>query len=166
MFVSPSNLYIQNLLRQNWKTSLTSRISTRSWRIGLDRDISDKPRGKAVAEFRLAVQPYGARGKTCRSSDHCREGECCMTKSSMVGGCREMGCVGCPCQPNNAKSHLGDMYLWSCPCSEGLECVSEQIIENAEDKTVEYINSTCTYKRNDDSEMEYCSITTISEIVI
>ncbi|GFR25946.1 uncharacterized protein TNCT_655051 [Trichonephila clavata] len=100
----------------------------------------------------FSVQPYGARGKTCRSSDHCREGECCMTKSSMVGGCREMGCVGCPCQPNNAKSHLGDMYLWSCPCSEGLECVSEQIIENAEDKTVEYINSTCTYKRNDDSE--------------
>ncbi|PRD33923.1 UNVERIFIED_CONTAM: hypothetical protein NCL1_16140 [Trichonephila clavipes] len=39
---------------QNWKTSLTSRVSA-SWRICLSRDVSDNPREKAVAEFRLAV---------------------------------------------------------------------------------------------------------------
>ncbi|GFR06318.1 hypothetical protein TNCT_667621 [Trichonephila clavata] len=42
-------------MRQNWKALLTSRVSVRSWRIGLDQDIFDKPREKAVAEFRLEV---------------------------------------------------------------------------------------------------------------
>ncbi|GFT17936.1 uncharacterized protein NPIL_174111 [Nephila pilipes] len=115
-----------DLILQNTQISISSQVNT---------IVEDCCEAQTLDKI---VQPYGAIGKTCRSSDHCREGECCMTKNSMVGGCREMGCVGCPCQPNNAKSHLGDMYLWSCPCSEGLECVSEQIIENTEDKRLEY----------------------------
>ncbi|KAG8182235.1 hypothetical protein JTE90_024168 [Oedothorax gibbosus] len=91
----------------------------------------------------LFVQLYGAWSKTCHAMDHCRENECCMTKSSMVGGCRSKGCEGCPCQINNVKSHLGDMYLMSCPCAEDLVCVAEKEIVNPDDSSVEYINSTC-----------------------
>ncbi|GFR32544.1 uncharacterized protein TNCT_521411 [Trichonephila clavata] len=42
-------------MRQNWKPSLLSRVSERSWKIGLNQDISDKFREKAVAEFRLLL---------------------------------------------------------------------------------------------------------------
>ena len=50
-----SKLFIKNLMRQNWKTLLTSCVNAKSWKSSLDRGISDKPRKKAVAEFRLAV---------------------------------------------------------------------------------------------------------------
>ncbi|XP_042907468.1 uncharacterized protein [Parasteatoda tepidariorum] len=81
-------------------------------------------------------------GKSCQKSDHCHSNECCMTLTSMVGSCRSMGCEGCSCQPENAKSHIGDMYLMSCPCLEGLECVSQVLHKEGSDET-EYINSTC-----------------------
>ncbi|GBO44642.1 hypothetical protein AVEN_168055-1, partial [Araneus ventricosus] len=80
-------------------------------------------------------QLYAGEGKACRTADHCKEDECCVTKQSMWGGCRKFGCPGCPCEPDSEKFHLGDMYLWSCPCSEGLECVAEDIIKNDVDKT-------------------------------
>ncbi|XP_055925915.1 uncharacterized protein LOC129957576 [Argiope bruennichi] len=91
----------------------------------------------------LSAQFFAGEGKACRTAEHCKEGECCMTKQSMWGGCRSLGCPGCPCEPDSEKFHLGDMYLWSCPCSEGLECVPEDIIRNEGDKSVVFINSTC-----------------------
>ncbi|GFQ97297.1 uncharacterized protein TNCT_294981 [Trichonephila clavata] len=42
-------------MRQNWKISLTSRVSARSWRIGLDRDISDELHKSAVVELKLSL---------------------------------------------------------------------------------------------------------------
>ncbi|GFY52624.1 hypothetical protein TNIN_250441 [Trichonephila inaurata madagascariensis] len=45
-------------MRQNWKASLTSRVSSRSWRIGLNQNICDKPRDKAVVEYNFAVGHY------------------------------------------------------------------------------------------------------------
>ncbi|XP_054713344.1 uncharacterized protein LOC129222819 [Uloborus diversus] len=86
---------------------------------------------------------HTVRSKTCFREDECREDECCMTKSLMIGGCREKISQGHPCIPNTGKSHLGDMYLMSCPCIEGYECIPEKVIENDVDMSVEYYNSTC-----------------------
>ncbi|KFM82749.1 hypothetical protein X975_22025, partial [Stegodyphus mimosarum] len=92
--------------------------------------------------FFLTVHLSIVRGKLCRTGDHCRKDECCMTKSTLLGGCRLKGSEGSRCLPNNEMSHLGDIYLMECPCIAGLECVPQSIIKHP-DKTVEYVNSTC-----------------------
>ncbi|XP_042898665.2 uncharacterized protein [Parasteatoda tepidariorum] len=50
-----TKIYIKNSMWKNWKVSLSSRISLKSWGNFLDRGITNRPGEKAVAEFRLAV---------------------------------------------------------------------------------------------------------------
>ncbi|XP_015915705.1 uncharacterized protein [Parasteatoda tepidariorum] len=63
-----ARLYIKHFMRQNWKALLTSRISSRSWRNSLEQGIADKPRIKAVAEFRFVL------GHDCLANHLCRIG--------------------------------------------------------------------------------------------
>jgi len=50
-----TKLFIKNLIKQNWKALLTSRVTARIWKSSFDRGIFYKHREKAVSEFRIAV---------------------------------------------------------------------------------------------------------------
>ncbi|KAF6017588.1 hypothetical protein EB796_024069 [Bugula neritina] len=83
--------------------------------------------GTLPSNLTVTVDPTGNSTEpiSCLSGDDCEMDECCVIGRSGMR-CEKLSSLGDTCRNTEGNENPTDLYIFKCPCAEGLECQVDQ----------------------------------------